>query len=483
MPSANVLLLKAPMTSDPVLPFASDDLFSSAPSAASVSVSRTWPLRRHLSFPTLILVLFGTTALCALGIGVACASRLPLMSGVEEVLTIPAVLLAFGAGWLCRNASERSRSGTRGKTVVHACSRGLLPPPKAAPCETVPVASASASASASAPLQCQAMPRCALGPAPLLSSTAGIEGASAASVQRQGMRVLLAGNDRTVLAFLKAALEREAHECQHVDDGETALERLSTDVFDLAILQIGLRGMCGIEVARAFRYMERTPDHAFLMLFGAEAEKAAMQRGCAARTEVEGVFALPADYQSPAVEAAFLQAVAKTRLPQRRHGTPLEAMAISDDLDLAGAFTVQSMGAPDHDAQSRCHATHQADPAVPSLDEAALDDLKDISTDPSFFDALIRGFFDDAQRLLDRLYAALQAGRMEEARQLLHSLKGAAASVGAYGLKERCAHYQRLPAPQLVAESASVTEVLDGCLARYANALRLWRRRAICQAG
>ncbi len=67
------------------------------------------------------------------------------------------------------------------------------------------------------------------------------------------MRVLVAEDDRSLGAFLKAGLELEGHHVEWVRDGEAALAHVSADHPDLILLDLSLPKRDGIEVLTELR--------------------------------------------------------------------------------------------------------------------------------------------------------------------------------------------------------------------------------------
>ena len=63
-------------------------------------------------------------------------------------------------------------------------------------------------------------------------------------------KILLAEDDEMMRTFLAASLKRAGHEVQDFEDGETALNALEREVFDLLLTDIVMPGIDGIELAR-----------------------------------------------------------------------------------------------------------------------------------------------------------------------------------------------------------------------------------------
>ncbi|HUS05729.1 MAG TPA: response regulator, partial [Bryobacteraceae bacterium] len=62
-------------------------------------------------------------------------------------------------------------------------------------------------------------------------------------------RILVVEDEQHIADGLRFNLEAEGYGVDIVDQGETALERLSQDVFDLVVLDVMLPGMDGFAVA------------------------------------------------------------------------------------------------------------------------------------------------------------------------------------------------------------------------------------------
>ena len=66
-------------------------------------------------------------------------------------------------------------------------------------------------------------------------------------------RILIVEDEPRIVAFLAKGLRGEGFDVEAVDDGPAALERLSDGGIDLAILDLGLPGIDGLEVLRRLR--------------------------------------------------------------------------------------------------------------------------------------------------------------------------------------------------------------------------------------
>jgi two-component system response regulator QseB len=67
------------------------------------------------------------------------------------------------------------------------------------------------------------------------------------------MRLLLVEDDRSLGEGILTALKAEGYTLDWLQDGASALHALSSELFDLAILDLGLPGMDGLQVLKALR--------------------------------------------------------------------------------------------------------------------------------------------------------------------------------------------------------------------------------------
>ncbi|MEO7031916.1 MAG: response regulator, partial [Herbaspirillum sp.] len=67
------------------------------------------------------------------------------------------------------------------------------------------------------------------------------------------MRILLAEDDRMIGDAVRTALRQQGYAVDWVQDGQLADSVLTTERFDLALLDLGLPRMDGIEVVRNLR--------------------------------------------------------------------------------------------------------------------------------------------------------------------------------------------------------------------------------------
>lgn len=73
------------------------------------------------------------------------------------------------------------------------------------------------------------------------------------------MRILAVDDEPQILRAIRTSLAARGHEVTTAPNGETALDSLSTDQFELVILDLGLPGIDGVEVIRRLRGWSTVP--------------------------------------------------------------------------------------------------------------------------------------------------------------------------------------------------------------------------------
>jgi two-component system, OmpR family, response regulator len=73
------------------------------------------------------------------------------------------------------------------------------------------------------------------------------------------MRTLLVEDDRMIGAAVAQALKDASYAVDWVTDGETAIEAVAAELYDLVLLDLGLPGADGLDVLRRFKTRGRLP--------------------------------------------------------------------------------------------------------------------------------------------------------------------------------------------------------------------------------
>ncbi|MCV2490586.1 response regulator [Geodermatophilus sp. YIM 151500] len=247
---------------------------------------------------------------------------------------------------------------------------------------------------------------------------------------RRPLRVLVAEDHAVNAQLVGLYLRQLGHDCEHVANGELAVDAVRTGSFDVVLMDAQMPVLGGVDATAAIRALP-----------------VAQPRVLALTASV-----LTSD------RTAFLEAGADDFLTK-----PVRLATLADALDRwAGA------GAPTPPAATAGGAGPAAGAA---LDAGTVAELRDLG--PEAFGHLYRQYAAGLEGSVRALLAAaegLPGGADDEVARLAHRLKGSSAAMGASALAELCRRVEETadPAvlPELADESrrvhAAVTALLDG---------------------
>lgn len=247
---------------------------------------------------------------------------------------------------------------------------------------------------------------------------------TAANVRKlRGARILVAEDNPTNQRVAQLILESGGHQVTIVPNGEAALDELDHGGFDVALFDLSMPIISGLEALKLYRFTNQSPVP---------------------------VLILSANVTTEAI-AECQRAGAAEFIPK-----PLRASHLLDAIDrhVAGQ-PAQSQAPP--------RAEERAPLAIvdtPALDPEVLADLTKLSSDPTFVDRLLRGFLSDTSRLVDEISSALTERSYEAAKDGAHALKGGSASVGASQLTQIATRIEKSSHDALRVRSGQLIEDL-----------------------
>jgi two-component system sensor histidine kinase RpfC len=248
----------------------------------------------------------------------------------------------------------------------------------------------------------------------------------------RGVRILVAEDNPTNQRVAQLILESRGHHVTMVENGEKALDALERGGFDIALFDLSMPLVSGIEALKLYRFTTRNPIPVLILSANVTTE---------AIDECHRAGA--AEFISKPLRASFvLEAIERHATLEGNRASPTRPpIAVEDRPPL----TVVD---------------------VPPLDPSVLDDLARISTDETFVERLLRGFRGDTERLATQISDALAKRRYELVKDAAHALKGGAASVGATQLTQLATRIEKATHDTLRLKAAHFTEELDGAVAR-----------------
>jgi two-component system sensor histidine kinase RpfC len=222
------------------------------------------------------------------------------------------------------------------------------------------------------------------------------------------LEILVAEDNRVNQTVVRGILEKAGHRVYLVENGEQALDALDAHRFDVALFDIQMPVMDGIEALKIYRFTHTNPDAIPIVMLSADVT---------AEVRAECDEAGAAAFIAKPIQARTLLGSLTTVLENDRSGH-----RGAGDRQIVGVF------APGELPES---------PLSPEvLDRRTLADLEQLGGNLQFVDNLIDGFVRDTDSLFDQLSKAIATRSTRQFRDLAHALKGSAGSVGASRLNE-----------------------------------------------
>lgn len=218
----------------------------------------------------------------------------------------------------------------------------------------------------------------------------------------RGARILVAEDNPTNQRVAQLILESGGHHITIAKNGEEALDALETSHFDLALFDLSMPLVSGLEALKLYRFSTSRPIPVLIL---------------SAHVTPETILECE--------RAGASEFISK----------PLRASILLDAIERHLAGTEIGFGSQ----QNIPRADERPPLAVvetPTLDESVLLDLRRLSPDSTFIERLIDGFLADTERLTAEIVNALAHRRYELVKDVAHALKGGAASVGAMSLAQ-----------------------------------------------
>ena len=134
------------------------------------------------------------------------------------------------------------------------------------------------------------------------------------------------------------------------------------------------------------------------------------------------------------------------------------------------------MATPKAGAKPAARAAPAAEFDPTLIDASRVAQLEDIARDPTFLAELIRGFTNDVESLLVRTHETLDGGDGDALSDLMHTLKGAAVSVGAIRLAALTREFDTRVGAGSAEDAEAAFADLRSCFEATAAALREYLR-------
>jgi two-component system sensor histidine kinase RpfC len=257
------------------------------------------------------------------------------------------------------------------------------------------------------------------------ATAAALAGQQGKVTKLRGARILVAEDNPTNQRVTQLILESGGHRVTIVDNGEAALDALELGSYDLALFDLSMPVVSGLEALKLYKFTTSKPIPVLILSANVTTEIIAdcQTAGCA-------------EFIPKPIRATILLDAIERHLAERADAIALTAPPKVDDRP---TLTVVD---------------------TPLIEYAVLEDLGKLSTDPTFVERLVRGFRSDSDRLVKAIGDALAARRYQDAKDAAHALKGGAGSVGATQLVQFAVRLEKATHDILRTKAASLIEEL-----------------------
>ena len=236
----------------------------------------------------------------------------------------------------------------------------------------------------------------------VFAPTHALKAGQGATVHKiRGARVLVAEDNPTNQRVTQMILESGGHVATIVSNGEDALDALERANFDIALFDLSMPIVSGLEALKLYRFTATKPIPIIILSANVTTDAIGeCQRAGAA------------EFVAKPVRASLLLDAIERNLADDAERFMAEPPLRSEERP---SFTVVE--------------TSPLDPVV-------MTELANFSSDPTFVERLIRGFRSDCERLVAQLLDGLAQRKYEAVKDAAHALRGGAGSVGATQLMQ-----------------------------------------------
>lgn len=268
---------------------------------------------------------------------------------------------------------------------------------------------------------------------------------SSASSNRP-LRILVAEDNPTNQTIARIALKDAGHESLIVDNGQDALDELLGGNFDVAIIDMHMPVMDGIEVSRLYGFSELDPERRIPIIMMTADNRAEV----IADAEMAGIDKFLVKPLRPAV---LIDAVHKV------YGARVRSVPSSTSSDVDFDFSFKK-------AETESTGEDQL------IDLEIVEELLAYMA-PSERDEFFREFFEDASNYISQFMRLSDTLDLNAIRRDMHALCGAARTVGAVKLAKRARKYEYMQEELLRSNSESYGSEMGSLLEDTFSELRV----------
>ncbi|MGZ8474438.1 MAG: response regulator, partial [Candidatus Deferrimicrobiaceae bacterium] len=257
------------------------------------------------------------------------------------------------------------------------------------------------------------------------------------------LRILVAEDNRTNQMVIGKILERAGHEFKIVANGEEVLDVLKVQTFDIALLDLHMPVMGGVEAAKLSRFLSPGSPRMPIVALTADATPEAR-----------------AECEEAGMDACLIKPIDTRKLFDL-----FEALVPGDG---AVRSSLQE-GAPE--AEKTVAAAPGEPEEPPCLDPRYLRELSDLGGNSDFVVRLAWTFLKGSKEKVRGLERAVADRDVEKARELAHALKGNSGQIGALALMRACDRFSGIAAVEMERAGGTYLEGVKEELSRARTAL------------
>jgi two-component system sensor histidine kinase RpfC len=256
------------------------------------------------------------------------------------------------------------------------------------------------------------------------------------------LSILVADDNRTNQKVIGKILERAGHDVSIVDNGEQALDAMQAKVFDIALMDVNMPVLNGIEATKLHRFASLGKQRLPIVALTADATPETKQR-C----------------EEAGMDACVIKPIEPARLLNIVESIVGEKQ-ISDEQAFTESETVKRITS---------HPKFKSSDAS-SIDLRALADLEALGG-TKFVDELIADFNRDTEALLGDLKESAKSGDVTAFREQLHAMRSGAANIGARRIYKMCLSWRHIGERELEMRGTDYLAKLGGEFGSVRDAL------------
>lgn len=288
---------------------------------------------------------------------------------------------------------------------------------------------------------------------------------TAPAVIVRGRRILVADDNGTILTLIREMLERDDHQVTTAGSGKAALDCLSRQTFDMALLDYNMGDIDGATVLQIHRFGKIAPAPCYILTADTTQASAGRLLECGAA----GILHKP--ISGDALRAAVAQATSKGE-------NKAAAWA-----QISGATTAENTVLTAHEptplpwlagttASINVSPASLGGAARDYIDDRAIAGIKEINAESAFLVEVLSAALADMEELCSALMLAIEQSDVLALHAHAHALKGVCLSVGAMRLAEMAGRLTSLTTPQLQRGGPEMKQDLEEMLTGSIDALR-----------